>query len=59
MIENNIFKKVISSNVDNLHFKSGIPRQKIIELHGNISYEYCPSCHRDYYRDYECANYAN
>ncbi len=39
---------VITQNVDNLHQKSGIPAEKIIELHGNASYATCLSCTRRY-----------
>jgi len=35
---------VITQNVDNLHQDSGIPDERIIELHGNASYATCLSC---------------
>jgi NAD-dependent deacetylase len=35
---------VITQNVDNLHQDSGIPDDKVIELHGNASYAACLSC---------------
>jgi NAD-dependent deacetylase len=35
---------VITQNVDNLHFESGIPAERIIELHGNASYATCLEC---------------
>ena len=35
---------VITQNVDNLHQDSGIPSERIIELHGNASYATCLSC---------------
>ncbi len=35
---------VITQNVDNLHQDSGIPANKVIELHGNASYATCLSC---------------
>jgi len=37
---------VITQNVDNLHQDSGIPDERIIELHGNASYATCLSCAR-------------
>jgi NAD-dependent deacetylase len=37
---------VITQNVDNLHQDSGIPADRIIELHGNASYAKCLSCGR-------------
>jgi NAD-dependent deacetylase len=35
---------VITQNVDNLHQASGIPADRVIELHGNASYATCLSC---------------
>ena len=35
---------VITQNVDNLHYESGIPAARIVELHGNASYATCLDC---------------
>src|SRR5215217_3320632 len=35
---------VITQNVDNLHQDSGIPDDRVIELHGNASYATCLTC---------------
>jgi NAD-dependent deacetylase len=35
---------VITQNVDNLHQDSGVPVDKVIELHGNASYATCLEC---------------
>ncbi|MDP1618168.1 Sir2 family NAD-dependent protein deacetylase [Phenylobacterium sp.] len=35
---------VITQNVDNLHQASGVPAERIIELHGNASYAACLAC---------------
>jgi len=35
---------VITQNVDNLHQDSGVPADKVIELHGNASYAKCLEC---------------
>ena len=35
---------VITQNIDNLHQNSGIPSEKIIELHGNGTYAKCLDC---------------
>lgn len=48
-----ILKFVISQNVDSLHLRSGIPREKLAELHGNSFREVCPSCGAEYLRDFE------
>ena len=35
---------VITQNIDDLHFQSGVPAEKIIELHGNSTYATCLDC---------------
>ena len=35
---------VITQNVDNLHQESGIPADRVLELHGNASYATCLEC---------------
>jgi NAD-dependent deacetylase len=35
---------VVTQNVDNLHQDSGVPDDRVIELHGNASYATCLSC---------------
>ncbi len=35
---------VITQNIDNLHQASGIPAERIVELHGNGSYARCLTC---------------
>ena len=35
---------VITQNVDNLHQQSGVPAERVIELHGNASYATCLEC---------------
>ena len=44
---------VVSQNVDCLHLRSGIPRSKLAELHGNCFAERCPKCQHEYIRDFE------
>ncbi len=39
---------VITQNVDNLHQKAGVPAEKVFELHGNMQWAVCLSCHRRY-----------
>ena len=35
---------IITQNIDNLHQDSGVPSEKVIELHGNGTYARCLSC---------------
>ncbi|XBI98568.1 hypothetical protein VPH35_018790 [Triticum aestivum] len=48
-----LLKFVISQNVDSLHLRSGFPREKLAELHGNSFKEVCPCCKMEYLRDFE------
>ncbi|XP_010536736.1 PREDICTED: NAD-dependent protein deacetylase SRT1 [Tarenaya hassleriana] len=48
-----ILKFLISQNVDGLHLRSGIPREKLAELHGDSFMDMCPSCGAEYLRDFE------
>ncbi|KAJ4458146.1 putative Sir2 family protein [Paratrimastix pyriformis] len=48
-----LLKFVISQNVDGLHRKSGIPVEKLAELHGNLNVEQCLKCRREFLRDFD------
>ena len=37
---------VITQNIDNLHQKAGVPEDRVFELHGNMGWVVCLSCHR-------------
>ncbi len=37
---------VITQNVDKLHQKAGVPGDKVFELHGNMQWVVCLTCHR-------------
>ncbi len=39
---------VITQNIDGLHEASGVPRDKIVELHGNTTYATCLDCGERY-----------
>lgn len=44
LVEAGRASSVITQNVDNLHQNSGVPDERLIELHGNASYAKCLSC---------------
>jgi NAD-dependent deacetylase len=39
---------VITQNIDGLHQASGVPTDRVIELHGNTTYAHCLDCARRY-----------
>ncbi len=39
---------VITQNIDGLHQESGVPEERVIELHGNTTYAHCLDCRRRY-----------
>ena len=41
---------VITQNIDNLHQNAGLPREKVIELHGNALRVTCLNCKKEYDR---------
>ncbi|MFZ1986258.1 MAG: Sir2 family NAD-dependent protein deacetylase, partial [Desulfatitalea sp.] len=42
---------VITQNIDGLHQSSGIPEDKVIELHGNSTYAICLECRKRFELD--------
>ena len=48
---------VITQNIDNLHQNSGVPGEKIIELHGNGTYAKCLDCATRYELDWVRTQY--
>jgi len=44
LVRRGIVSHVITQNIDNLHQDSGVPEDKVIELHGNTRYAKCLDC---------------
>jgi NAD-dependent SIR2 family protein deacetylase len=53
LISRSIIKFVISTNMDSLHVRTGIPKHLIIEQHGNCHKEVCVDCGTDYWRAFD------
>jgi NAD-dependent deacetylase len=44
LVKRGLVSDVITQNIDNLHQESGIPVERVIELHGNTRYAKCLQC---------------
>jgi len=59
LIEEGYLKFLVSQNTDGLHRRSGVPPDKIAELHGNQNLEICKDCCAQYLRDYSTRRPGN
>lgn len=48
LVADGLMEAVITQNVDNLHQDSGVPPERIVELHGNATYARCLGCELRY-----------
>lgn len=46
LIDAGRIKYIVSQNIDGLHLKSGVAREHLSELHGNMFIENCNKCRR-------------
>ena len=53
LLNKDITKFVVSTNVDGLHRRSGVPPSKLAELHGDVYLETCEKCGKEYLRNFE------
>lgn len=44
LVQQGNVSSVITQNIDGLHQMSGVPDEKVIELHGNATYAHCLDC---------------
>lgn len=51
MVDAGYIQYIISQNIDGLHLKSGLARNNLAELHGNMFIEQCNKCRRQYIRN--------
>ncbi|KAJ3427788.1 nad-dependent protein deacetylase sirtuin-7 [Anaeramoeba flamelloides] len=54
LLQRGLVKHLVSQNTDGLHLHSGVPLEKISELHGNSNKEYCKDCQSEYFRPFRC-----
>ena len=52
LVEQGKMTAVVTQNIDGLHQASGVPEDKVIELHGNATYAGCLDCRRRYELDW-------
>lgn len=52
LIEDKTIHYIVSQNIDGLHLKSGLQRENLAELHGNMFIEQCNVCKRLYQLQY-------
>ena len=48
LVAEGVVSHVITQNVDGLHQRSGVPDERVIELHGNTTYAHCLDCGQRY-----------
>lgn len=46
LVDDDIVQYIVSQNIDGLHLKSGIKREVLAELHGNMFIDQCNFCKR-------------
>ncbi|CAH8856912.1 unnamed protein product [Trichobilharzia szidati] len=55
LVDEGYVRHVVSQNVDGLHMRSGLKREKLSELHGNLFIEQCIACSHSVFRSFDVA----
>jgi NAD-dependent deacetylase len=59
LVEQGRMNAIVTQNIDGLHQASGVPDDKVIELHGNTTYAGCLDCGRRYELDWVRSIFAD
>jgi NAD-dependent deacetylase len=59
LIEQGRMPAIVTQNIDNLHQRSGVPDDQVIELHGNSTYAACLDCLNRYELEWVQAIFAD
>ena len=46
LVQRGVVQCVITQNIDGLHQRSGVPEDRLVELHGNTTYATCLTCNK-------------
>ena len=53
LVASSLVRGVVSTNVDGLHMRSGVPVDKLAELHGSLFVEHCRQCDEYFSREFD------